>query len=113
MADPTYNGDLQASTLDDLLADAAYDNFFVETAYQQHMRAIGGALTEARSEAAVSAGRTRRQLLEHAVVSKRRSCEESKGEARDRQRREQCDSSPSHRSPRIDGRNLPPAGNDC
>ena len=41
MPDPTYNGDLQASTLDDLLADAAYDNFFVKTAYQQHMRAIG------------------------------------------------------------------------
>ena len=41
MADPTYNGDLQTSTLDDMLADAAYDNFFVETAYQQHMRAIG------------------------------------------------------------------------
>ncbi len=41
MADPTYNGDLQASTLDDMLADAAYDNFFVKTAYQQHMRAIG------------------------------------------------------------------------
>lgn len=41
MADPTYNGDLQASTLDDMLADAAYDNFFVETAFQQHMRAIG------------------------------------------------------------------------
>ena len=41
MPDPTYNGDLQASTLDDMLADAAYDNFFVKTAYQQHMRAIG------------------------------------------------------------------------
>lgn len=41
MPDPTYNGDLQSSTLDDLLADAAYDNFFVKTAYQQHMRAIG------------------------------------------------------------------------
>src|SRR5215472_3083726 len=41
MTDPTYNGDLQASTLDDLLADAAYDNFFVKTALQQHMRAIG------------------------------------------------------------------------
>lgn len=41
MPDPTYNGDLQASTLDDMLADVAYDNFFVETAYQQHMRAIG------------------------------------------------------------------------
>ncbi len=41
MSDPTYNGDLQASTLDDMLADAAYDNFFVKTAYQQHMRAIG------------------------------------------------------------------------
>lgn len=41
MPDPTYNGDIQASTLDDLLADVAYDNFFVKTAYQQHMRAIG------------------------------------------------------------------------
>jgi hypothetical protein len=41
MPDPTYNGDLQASTLDDMLADVAYDNFFVKTAYQQHMRAIG------------------------------------------------------------------------
>ena len=41
MPDPTYNGDLQASTLDDMLADAAYDNFFVKTAFQQHMRAIG------------------------------------------------------------------------
>jgi hypothetical protein len=41
MPDPTYNGDLQSSTLDDMLADAAYDNFFVKTAYQQHMRAIG------------------------------------------------------------------------
>ena len=41
MADPTYNGDLQSSTLDDMLADVAYDNFFVETAFQQHMRAIG------------------------------------------------------------------------
>ena len=41
MPDPTYNGDIQASTLDDMLADVAYDNFFVKTAYQQHMRAIG------------------------------------------------------------------------
>lgn len=41
MPDPTYNGDIQASTLDDMLADTAYDNFFVETALQQHMRAIG------------------------------------------------------------------------
>jgi hypothetical protein len=41
MADPTYNGDLQATTLDDFVADVAFDNFFVETAYQQHMRAIG------------------------------------------------------------------------
>jgi len=41
MPDPTYNSDLQASTLDDLLADVAYDNFFVKTALQQHMRAIG------------------------------------------------------------------------
>lgn len=39
--DPTYNGDIQASTLNAFVADIAYDNFFVKTAYQQHMRAIG------------------------------------------------------------------------
>lgn len=41
MPDPTYNGDLQASTLDDFMADTAYDNFFVGTALQVHMRSIG------------------------------------------------------------------------
>jgi hypothetical protein len=41
MPDPTFNGDIQASTFNDYIADVAYDNWFVETAYQQHMRAIG------------------------------------------------------------------------
>lgn len=41
MADPTYGGDIQASTLDDFMADTAYDNFFVGTALQVHMRSIG------------------------------------------------------------------------
>jgi hypothetical protein len=41
MPDPTFGGDVQASTFNDYIADVAYDNFFVETAYQQHMRAIG------------------------------------------------------------------------
>lgn len=41
MSDPTYGGDLQASTLDDFMADTAYDNFFVGTALQVHMRSIG------------------------------------------------------------------------
>jgi len=41
MSDPTFNGDVQASTFNDYIADVAYDNWFVETAYQQHMRAIG------------------------------------------------------------------------
>lgn len=41
MPDPTYNGDIQASTLDDFMADTAYDNFFVGTALQVHMRSIG------------------------------------------------------------------------
>lgn len=39
--DPTYGGDIQASTFNDYLADVAYDNFFVETALQMHMRSIG------------------------------------------------------------------------
>lgn len=39
--DPTYNGDIPASTLDEMVADAAWDNFFVETALQRHLRAIG------------------------------------------------------------------------
>lgn len=41
MPDPTFNGDIQASTFNDYIADVAYDNWFVETAFQQHMRAIG------------------------------------------------------------------------
>ena len=41
MSDPTFNGDIQASTFNDYIADVAWDNWFVETAYQQHMRAIG------------------------------------------------------------------------
>lgn len=41
MADPTYGGDLQASTLDDLVADVAYQNFFTGTAKQAYLRAIG------------------------------------------------------------------------
>jgi hypothetical protein len=39
--DPTFNGDIQSSTLDDFMADTAYDNFFVDTALQVHMRSIG------------------------------------------------------------------------
>ena len=41
MPDPTFGGDVQASTFNDYIADVAYDNWFVETAYQQHMRNIG------------------------------------------------------------------------
>jgi len=41
MPDPTFNGDLQASTLNDYVRDVAWDNFFVETAFQRHMREIG------------------------------------------------------------------------
>ena len=41
MPDPTFNGDIQSSTFNDYIADVAYDNFFVKTALQQHMRAIG------------------------------------------------------------------------
>jgi hypothetical protein len=41
MADPTYNSDLQASTLDDLVLEVAYDNFFVDTPKQAWLRAIG------------------------------------------------------------------------
>jgi hypothetical protein len=39
--DPTYGGDLQASTLDDMVADVAYQNFFTGTAKQAYLRAIG------------------------------------------------------------------------
>ena len=31
MPDPTFNGDIQASTFNDYIADVAYDNFFVKT----------------------------------------------------------------------------------
>jgi hypothetical protein len=41
MPDPTYNSDLQASTLDDMVLDVAYDNFFVDTPKQMWLRAIG------------------------------------------------------------------------
>ena len=41
MPDPTFNSDIGASTFNDYIADVAYDNFFVKTALQQHMRAIG------------------------------------------------------------------------
>ncbi len=41
MPDPNFNGDIQSSTINDYIADVAWDNFFVDTAYQQHMRAIG------------------------------------------------------------------------
>ena len=41
MADPTYGSDLQASTLDDLMMEVAYDNFFVDTPKQAWLRAIG------------------------------------------------------------------------
>lgn len=41
MSDPTYGGDLQASTLDDMVADTAYQNFFVDTPKQQWFRAVG------------------------------------------------------------------------
>lgn len=41
MADPTYGSDLQASTLDDMVLDVAYDNFFVDTPKQSWLRSIG------------------------------------------------------------------------
>jgi hypothetical protein len=41
MPDPTYGSDLQASTLDDMVLDVAYDNFFVDTPKQMWLRAIG------------------------------------------------------------------------
>jgi hypothetical protein len=39
--DPTFGGDLQSSTLDDMVLDVAYDNFFVDTPKQAWMRGIG------------------------------------------------------------------------
>jgi hypothetical protein len=41
MPDPTYGGDLQSATLDDMVLDVAYDNFFVDTPKQAWLRAIG------------------------------------------------------------------------
>lgn len=41
MADPTYPSDLQAATLDDMVLDVAYDNFFVEQPKQMWLRSIG------------------------------------------------------------------------
>jgi hypothetical protein len=41
MADPTFGGDLQSSTLDDMVLDVAYDNFFVKTPKQMWLRSIG------------------------------------------------------------------------
>lgn len=41
MSDPTFGSDIQASTFNDYIADVAFDNFGVETAWQQHMRALG------------------------------------------------------------------------
>ena len=39
--DPTYGGDLQSATLDDMVLDVAYNNFFVDTPKQAWMMAIG------------------------------------------------------------------------
>lgn len=41
MPDPTFGGDLQSSTLDDMVLDVAYDNFFVDTPKQSWLRSIG------------------------------------------------------------------------
>jgi len=41
MPDPTYGSDLQAATLDDMVLDVAYDNFFVDTPKQMWLRSIG------------------------------------------------------------------------
>ena len=41
MADPTYGNDLQSSTLDDFVLGVAHDNFFVEDAKLEWLRAIG------------------------------------------------------------------------
>jgi hypothetical protein len=41
MPDPTFGGDLQSSTLDDMVLDVAYDNFFVDTPKQMWLRSIG------------------------------------------------------------------------
>jgi len=41
MADPTYGGDLQAGTLNDMVMATAYQNFFVDTPKQAWFRAVG------------------------------------------------------------------------
>ncbi len=41
MADPTYNSDLQASTLDDFVLGVAFDNFFVDDPKLEFLRMIG------------------------------------------------------------------------
>ena len=41
MSDPTYGSDLQSSTLDDMVLEVAYDNFFVDTPKQSWLRSIG------------------------------------------------------------------------
>ena len=40
MADPTYGSDLQASTLDDMVLEIAWNNFYVDTPRQAWERAI-------------------------------------------------------------------------
>ena len=40
-ADPTYASDLQASTLDDMVMEVAWNNFFVDTPKQAWLRSIG------------------------------------------------------------------------
>ena len=41
MSDPTYGGDLQAGTLNDMVMSTAYQNFFVDTPKQAWFRAVG------------------------------------------------------------------------
>lgn len=41
MSDPTYGGDLQAGTLNDMVMATAYQNFFVDTPKQAWFRAVG------------------------------------------------------------------------
>ena len=41
MPDPTYGSDLQASTLDDMVLEIAWNNFYVDTPRQAWERAIG------------------------------------------------------------------------
>jgi len=41
MPDPTYGGDLQAGTLNDMVMATAYQNFFVDTPKQAWFRAVG------------------------------------------------------------------------